>query len=109
MDVTAARAPEKAHLSMPFGQPVELLVSGRRRDATYAVPAVYEGDAIPGTDEPPRRLTEAERARVQAAATMLADAIAGQPVDELRLNDAIELLHRISERVAYRAALDDRR
>ncbi|HZQ99209.1 MAG TPA: hypothetical protein VFC93_10370 [Chloroflexota bacterium] len=108
---------------MPLGQPVELLVS-RRRDATYAVPAAYEGDFIPGTSEPPRRLTDEERARAQRAGQLVADALAGVQVDELQLNDAVELLHRLAglsegeprfrlrdgrvvsgERLAYRAAL----
>jgi hypothetical protein len=108
---------------MPLGQPVELLVS-RRRDVTYAVPARYEGDFVPGTSEAPRRLTDEERARVQRAGRMVADALAGAQVDELQLNDAVELLHRMAalaegeprfrladgrvvsgERLAYRAAL----
>lgn len=108
---------------MPADQPIELLVSRGR--TTYAVEATYEGDFVPGTDELPRRLTDAERAQVTAAGQLLADAIAGVPVeDELKLNDAIELLHRLSaltegtprfrladgrrvegERLAYRAAL----
>ncbi len=109
--------------SMPADQPVELLVSRGR--TSYAVEATYEGDVIPGTGEPPRRLTPAEREQVRRASRMLADAVAGVPVeDELRLNDALELLHRLSaltegvprfrladgrmvegERLAYRAAL----
>jgi hypothetical protein len=108
---------------MPDGQPIELLVTRGR--TTYAVEATYEGDFVPGTEEPPRPLTEAERAQVTAASRLLADALAGVPVeDELKLNDAIELLHRVSaltegtpvfrledgrkvqgERLSYRAAL----
>jgi hypothetical protein len=108
---------------MPADQPIELLVSRGR--TTYAVEATYEGDFVPGTDEPPRRLTAEERDQVASASILLADALAGVPVeDELRLNDAIELLHRVSaltegtprfrladgrqvqgDRMSYRAAL----
>ena len=108
---------------MPAGQPVELLISRGRQ--TYAVEATYEGDFVHGTDEAPRTMTPDERARVRAAGKLLADAIAGVPVDdELKLNDAVELLHRVSaltegtpvfrledgrrvqgERLSYRAAL----
>jgi hypothetical protein len=108
---------------MPAGQPIELIVSRGR--TSYAVEATYEGDVVPGTEEPPRPLTDDERLGVRAAGKMLADAIAGVPVeDELKLNDAIELLHRVSaltegtpvfrledgrrvqgERLSYRAAL----
>lgn len=73
---------------MPAGQAVELLVG--RRGATYGVPAVYDGDA------PGRRLTDDERLAVIRASAMLADAIGGQTVDELELNNALELLHRLS-------------
>ena len=80
--------PSKAALSMPVGQAVEVLIG--RRGVTYGVPAVYDGDA------PGRRLTEEERAQVARAAALLADAIGGEPVGELELNDAVELLHRLS-------------
>jgi hypothetical protein len=73
---------------MPAGQAIELLVG--RRGATYGVPAVYDGDT------PGRRLTEDERLAVARAATMLADAIGGETADELELNNALELLHRLS-------------
>lgn len=108
---------------MPADQPVELLVPRGRN--TFAVEAIYDGHVVPGTDQPTRPLTAAERAQVAGAGRLLADAIAGVPVeDELRLNDAIELLHRVSaltegtprfrlpdgrridgERLSYRAAL----
>ena len=80
---------------MPAGQPVELLVGGRR-NATYALPARYAGNFAPGLDAPPRRLTAEERAAAARAGRMLSDAIAGRPVDELELQDAVELLHRLA-------------
>lgn len=73
---------------MPAGQSVELLVG--RRGATYGVPAVYDGDA------PGRRLTDDERLEVIRVSAILADAIGGEAVDELELNSAVELLHRLS-------------
>ena len=108
---------------MPMGQRVELLVGGRR-NATYAVPARYAGNFARGLEAPPRRLTEEERAAATRAGQLLSDAILGVPVDDVELNDAVELLHRLSlasegeprfqlddgrliagENVAYRAVL----
>ena len=80
---------------MPAGQPVELLVGGRR-NTTYAVPARYAGNFAPGLDGPPRRLTDEERAAVARAGRLVGDAIMGRPVDELELQDAAELLHRLA-------------
>ena len=80
---------------MPAGQPVELLVTGRR-NTTYAVPARYVGHFARGLDAPPRRLTADERAAAKRAGRMLADAISGRPVDELELQSALELLHRLA-------------
>jgi hypothetical protein len=109
---------------MPAGQPVELLVGGRR-NATYAVSARYVGNFARGLDAPPRRLTAEERAAAERAGRMLSEAIAGRPVDELEVQNAIELLHRLAREaegeprfeledgrlvagaeVAYRARLD---
>ena len=73
---------------MPAGQPLEVLVG--RRGATYGVPANYEGDT------PGRELTADERLQVLRATTLVADAIAGEPIGEAKLNDAVELLHRLS-------------
>jgi hypothetical protein len=83
---------------MPAGQPVELLVGGRR-NATYAVPARYVGNFAPGRETQPRRLTDDERAAAARAGRMLADAIMGQPVDEIEAQNAVELLHRLSRDV----------
>jgi len=80
---------------MPLGQPVELLIGGRR-NATYAVPARYAGNFAPGLDAPPRRLTDDERAAATRAGQLLADALAGRPVDELELQSQLELLHRLA-------------
>ena len=80
---------------MPAGQPVELLVGGRRNN-TYALPARYVGNFAGGLDAPPRRLTAEERAAAEPAGRMLSDAIAGRPVDELELQSALELLHRLA-------------
>jgi hypothetical protein len=80
---------------MPAGQPVELLVGGRR-NATYAVPARYVGNFAPGLEAPPRRLTADERAAAARAGRLLSDAIMGRPVDELEVQNAIELLHRLA-------------
>jgi hypothetical protein len=80
---------------MPAGQPVELLVGGRR-NATYAVPARYVGNFAPGRDAPPRRLRADERAAAEQAGRLLTDAIMGRPVDELEVQNAIELLHRLA-------------
>jgi hypothetical protein len=80
---------------MPAGQPVELLVGGRR-NATYALPARYVGNFASGLDAPPRRLTAEERAAAERAGRLLSDAIMGRPVDELEVQNAIELLHRLS-------------
>lgn len=121
--MVSAPATTEIRLSMPAGQPIELLVSRGR--TTYAVEATYERDVVPGTEQSPRPTTGEERERVQVAARLLADAMAGASVDdELKLNDAIELLHRVSalteglplfrledgrrvqgERLVYRAAL----
>jgi len=111
---------------MPAGQPVELLVGGRR-NATYAVPARYVGNFVPGRDAAPRRLTAEERASAEQAGRLLSDAITGRPVDEIEVQNAIELLHRLARQsdgeprfqledgrlvggaeVAYRARLDCR-
>ena len=118
LEMTMVETSLKARLSMPAGQPVELIV-GRRRGQSIALPAVYvdDGDA--------RRLTAAERAQVGRAGKLLADAIGGVPVDELELQNAVDLLHRLSREsegeprfrladgrelagdgVAYRARLD---
>jgi hypothetical protein len=93
--LAAATDAEPILRSMSPDQPIELLVS-QGRGTTYAIPAIYVADLVPGTDQSPRRLTGDERAAVTRAGAMLADAIAGQPVDELALQDAIELLHRLS-------------
>jgi hypothetical protein len=73
---------------MPVGQPLEVLVG--RRGATYGVPAVYDGDSDG------RLLTPDERLQVARATALVADAIAGEPTAESTLNDAVELLHRLS-------------
>lgn len=73
---------------MPAGQALEVLVG--RRGATYGVPAAYDGDSDG------RALTSDERLQVARATGLVADAIAGEPTSERALNDAVELLHRLS-------------
>jgi hypothetical protein len=41
-------------------------------------------------------MTDEERAAAERAGRMVADAICGQPVDELEVQNAIELLHRLA-------------
>lgn len=81
---------------MPAGQKVELLVSRRRGGAVVAVPAWYDGDVARAGGGPTRRLTEPERVAVVAASRMLSDAFAGIPIDEIELQSAVELLHRLA-------------
>jgi hypothetical protein len=109
---------------MPADQRVELLVGGRR-NARYAVSARYVGHLAPGGTRPPRRLTPEEREAVARAGRTLADGITGVTVDELEMQNAVELLHRLSretegephfvlddgrmvasDEVAYRVVLD---
>jgi hypothetical protein len=84
---------------MPRNQPIEILVSRRRSDAVQVVPATYVGDAVPGTDDAPRGLAADERALVRTASERVALALAGLPVDELHLHDAVETLHRFASLV----------
>ncbi|TAK25685.1 MAG: hypothetical protein EPO26_02475 [Chloroflexota bacterium] len=86
-----------ADLSIPFGQPVDLLVG--RSGTTYAVPATYVGDHSPGLDGAPRRLTDAERERVRQATQAFAAAIAGETSSERELRRVVDLLHEASRAV----------
>jgi hypothetical protein len=80
---------------MPAGQRVELLI-GRRSRGMVAVPATYVQHVVRGRPAGERRLGDAERRQVAGAAKLLADAIGGVPVDDLELNNAVELLHRLA-------------
>lgn len=94
IEATAARA-----LSMPPDQTVEILVARRRGGPATQLPATYEGDYARGSDAPPRRLTDAEREAIARAGRLITDAFVGAPVDDLELNDAVELLHRLAGEV----------